>query len=164
MHIDRYLHKNSHHLPTKKSSIINTLVTRGIRISDKGHIEKKFKHLNNVLRKNGYQDKKNRKAIQKSRSSKNPHTRQLNEEGNTKKIFPYFQGTTDKLVNILKKQNIKGTFYRLNTIGKMVDSTKYPATPKLCKGVYSIPCPCGKLYIDEMGRSIDVIMKEHWLT
>ena len=33
---------------------------------------------------------------------------------------------------------------------------------KLKKGVYSIPCSCGKLYIGETGRSIKVILKEHY--
>ena len=31
-HTDRYLHTDSHHLPTQKSGVLNTLVTKTIRI------------------------------------------------------------------------------------------------------------------------------------
>ena len=43
----------------------------------------------------------------------------------------------------------------------MIDCTKDRENPKLCKGVYSIPYSCRKLYMREIGRSIHVRLKEH---
>ena len=49
----------------------------------------------------------------------------------------------------------------MNTIRNIVDSAKDPIAPKMYKGVHSIPCSCGKVYIDEMRRSMQVRFKEH---
>ena len=76
-------------------------------------------------------------------------------------ILPYIKGIFDKLANILKRRNIKVTFTLLNAIRRMVDSSNDSIDLKLCKGVYSIPCSCVKVYIDQIGRSIDVRFKEH---
>ena len=43
----------------------------------------------------------------------------------------------------------------------MVDSTKDPINPTMYKGVYSIPCSCGQVYIEERGRSFGIGLKEH---
>ena len=44
---------------------------------------------------------------------------------------------------------------------KMVKSLKDPIKLGSHKGVYSIPCSCGKVYIGETCRSIEVRCKEH---
>ena len=44
----------------------------------------------------------------------------------------------------------------------MVNSLKDPIKPGSHKGVYSIPCSCGKVYIGETRRSIEVRCKEHY--
>ena len=41
MHTRRYLQANSHHFPPQKNGVINTLITRALRISDNEHLEKK---------------------------------------------------------------------------------------------------------------------------
>ena len=52
-------------------------------------------------------------------------------------------------------------FSPINTIGRTIDLIEYPIDPGLHKGVYTIPCSCGKVYIGEMGRSMRVRFKEH---
>ena len=42
-HTDRYLHANSHHFPSQKLGVINTLITRALRISDKERMEQEMK-------------------------------------------------------------------------------------------------------------------------
>jgi hypothetical protein len=44
-HTEKYLHVNSHHFPSPKLEVINTLVTRALRISDKEHVEQELDHL-----------------------------------------------------------------------------------------------------------------------
>jgi hypothetical protein len=38
-HTENYLHASSHHHPTQKLGVLNTLATRAIRISDEEHLE-----------------------------------------------------------------------------------------------------------------------------
>jgi len=52
-HIEHYLHANSHHHPSQKSVVLNTLATRVIRISDENQFEDEKNHLMNVFTKNG---------------------------------------------------------------------------------------------------------------
>jgi len=43
----------------------------------------------------------------------------------------------------------------------MLDSAKDLIDLENHKGVYSIPCSCGKVYIGETGRSFGIRLKEH---
>ena len=43
----------------------------------------------------------------------------------------------------------------------MLDKAKDPIDPKHNKCVYVIPCSCGKVYIGETERSVQVRLKEH---
>ena len=49
----------------------------------------------------------------------------------------------------------------MNTIRRILDSAKDPIDPKIHKGVYLIPCSCGKVYIGETRRSMKIRFKEH---
>lgn len=44
-HTEKYLHATSHHHPTQELSVLNTLATRAMRISDKEHLELEKAHL-----------------------------------------------------------------------------------------------------------------------
>ena len=44
-HTDRYLHAKSHHYPPQKTSVINTMVVRAKRISNKAHLKQEIDHL-----------------------------------------------------------------------------------------------------------------------
>jgi len=37
--MEQHLHANSHHFPTQKFGVLNTLATRAMRILDKDHLE-----------------------------------------------------------------------------------------------------------------------------
>ena len=50
-HTAKYLQVDSHHHPSQKLGILNTLATRAVRIADKGHIDGELKHLRTVLKK-----------------------------------------------------------------------------------------------------------------
>ena len=57
-HTDRYLNARSFHPPSVKSSVNRTLLRRAHIISDKEHLPSELKHLNVVLRDNGYRPDK----------------------------------------------------------------------------------------------------------
>lgn len=73
----------------------------------------------------------------------------------------YIKSTTDKITKILNKHNINVAFTPSNTIRQLLNSVKDPINPNLQKGVYAIPCSCGKQYIGEIGRSLNIIIKGH---
>ena len=80
----------------------------------------------------------------------------------TKNInLPYIKGTTERIAKILRKENIKVSFSPPNSLRTMLDHAKDSINPSLHRGVYSIPCTCGKQYIGETGRSFQIRLKEH---
>jgi hypothetical protein len=158
-HIEQYLHADSHHHPSQKLGVLNTLATRAFRISDDEHLEEEKKHLLNVFKNNGYKKHQVMKAFQNA--TKTPRNKEQTNNEVSKVYLPYIQGTTDKLAKILKKKNIGATFKPLNTIRNSLRSVKDSVDPIEHKGVYMIPCSCGKQYIGETGRSFRIRIQEH---
>ena len=52
-----YLHASSQHFPPQKTRVINTLVTRASIILDLENLGKEIKHLSQVFKENGYENK-----------------------------------------------------------------------------------------------------------
>ena len=154
---DKYLHSNSHHHPKQKVSVIKTLNTRASRISDPEHLEEELNHLYKVFINNGYQ----KNVIQKSIKESTTNNRKRKTLENPRISLPYIKGTTDKIAKILTKHNIMVAFTPPNTIKNMLSSAKDLIDPKNLKGVYSVPCSCGKIYIGETGRSFGIRLREH---
>ena len=61
-HTNIYLHASSHHHHSQKMRVLNTLMTRALRILDNGHIHKERMHLAEALMRNGYSIKEIRNA------------------------------------------------------------------------------------------------------
>lgn len=84
------------------------------------------------------------------------------DQENTKIVtLPCIKGTMDKIAKILKKGNIRVVVAPQKTIKSLLDYAKDPIDPNLRKGVYTIPCSCGKYYIRKTGRSLQARVKEH---
>ena len=73
-HTDRYLHANSHHFPPQKVGVINTLVTRSLRISDKEHIKEEIDHLEFFFDENRYNGKHFRKIVASANKEEKKNT------------------------------------------------------------------------------------------
>ena len=85
-----------------------------------------------------------------------------NQNLSTPKVsLPYIKGTNDKITKILNKHNINVAFTPTNTISQLIISVKDPINLNLQKGVYVIPCSYRKEYIGEIGRSLNIRIKEH---
>ena len=52
-HTDRYLNARSHHHPSQKLGVLNTLAVRALRISDQNHLDHEQNHLKHALQNNG---------------------------------------------------------------------------------------------------------------
>ena len=73
-HTYRYLHANSCHFPSQKVGVINTLLTRALRISDKEHIKEEIDHLEKKIEENGYNGKQFRKIVASANKQKKKKT------------------------------------------------------------------------------------------
>ena len=149
MHTEQYLHADSHHFPSQKMGVLNTLATRALRISDCESFDKERSHLLNVFVENGYSRRLGQKAFCKA--SKNMLIKKKPKERRLCVHLPYVQGTTDKIARILKRYEIPSTFRPLNTICNSLRSVKDPVNPKDMKGVYFIPCSCGTPILGKQG-------------
>ena len=69
-HTNRYLHADSHHYPSQKSGIINTLATRAWRVLDADHIKEELKHLRTSFINNGYTGKEIDKVFRNIKRNK----------------------------------------------------------------------------------------------
>jgi hypothetical protein len=157
-HTDSYLHADSHHHPSQKMGVLNTMATRAARISDKEHLEEEINHLTRVFKNIGYREKDIKKAMNK----KERMTKVQNDQTSNQKAFlPYIRGVTDKIAKILKRKEIITSFKPLITIRQRMKSVKDPIDQHQGKGIYKISCSCGKCYIGETGRSFQVRIKEH---
>jgi hypothetical protein len=157
-HTDNYLHADSHHHPSQKMGVLNTMATRAARISDEDHLKEEIDHLTKVFKNIGYRDRDIAKAMDKK--DKKAHT-QNDQTSNLKAFLPYIRGVTDKIAKVLKRKEIKTNFKPLITIRQRMKSVKDPIDQKQGKGIYKVSCSCGKCYIGETGRSFQVRIKEH---
>jgi hypothetical protein len=156
-HTEQYLHAESHHHPAQKLGVLNTLATRALKISDDEHLDEEKNHLLKVFKDNGYKKHQVLRAFQNA--SKRPRSKTQTNNDVSKVFLPYIQGTTDKLARILKKKNIGATFKPINTIRNSLRSVKDPIDPIEQKGVYMIPCSCGKQYIGETVDPLELEFK-----
>jgi hypothetical protein len=62
-HTDSYLHADSHHHPSQKMGVLNTMAIRAARISDKEHLKEEIDHLTKVFKNIGYRYKDIKKAM-----------------------------------------------------------------------------------------------------
>lgn len=94
-----------------------------------------------VFEKNGYRRHQGIKAFKKA---ENPKNKQPMDECAGKVHLPYILGNTDKISYILKKNIINTTFKPMSTIIKCLKSVRNLIHPKFHKGIYLVPCSCGK--------------------
>lgn len=109
-------------------------------------LDEELKQLPLVLQRNGYMMRNIRRAFKRAQDFviRNQH----NEIESLKKVvIPYIQGTLDKITKVLRRKQIRTTFYPPNFLRNMLNRAKDPIDPMFRKGICSIPYSCGKMYI-----------------
>ena len=61
-----YLHAKSHHRTSQKIDVLNTLVVRAVKISNKEHLKKYKDHLTKAIQNIGYKKRYINKAFEKA--------------------------------------------------------------------------------------------------
>lgn len=170
-HTNRYLHfKSNHHLNTK-IGVVKSLYDRAKIICSNNEIlnhEKEF--ILQILKKNGYPEnlvsntfkKIDQKQHQQQTQLLQPQQQDTTEQRFINITLPYIPGMSDKIKRIGNKFNVRTIFKTENTLRSMLTKTKPLNEEQNSKNcIYSIPCECGKYYIGETSRPLNVRIKEH---
>jgi hypothetical protein len=89
-----YLHVESHHHPSEKMGVLNTMAIRETLISDKEHLKEEIDHLTKVFKNIGYRDRDIKNEIdEKDRRTQT----QSDQTSNIKAFLPYIRGVIDKI-------------------------------------------------------------------
>jgi Reverse transcriptase (RNA-dependent DNA polymerase) len=164
-HTDRYLHAESHHHPSQKMAVVNTLVARAIAISEPGNLQNEKKHLIRTLEGNGYSRETTERTFRRHlKRKKDTPTQVADKETDLLQpvaLIPYSKGTSDKVGRILRRHNIKTIFTPPRKIGQALRPVKDQIKMEN-PGVYKVPCGgCEALYIGETKRQVRTRLKEH---
>ena len=151
-HANLYLHPNSHHHPSNKHAVLATLVSRARAICDGDSLEQELEFLKNSLMKNY-----SLKLIQRFFSKKEKPPKENSKPISTT-FLPYVQSMSGHLNRMLGKHNIRG----INLPPKKILNCLQPVKDQVgLKGVYRIPCQCGKVYLGQSGRTVEKRVEEH---
>ena len=147
----RYLNFNSHHPNSQKNSVIIGLVDRAIALTSPEFRPETLKKVKETLELNHFPKYLVRKIIkQRTYIYYNKENKNKNKTPkNTYIALPYINGLSEKIKNILSKQNITVCHKSYNLLGSLYTNLKSKVpTKKKSNVVYSIPClNCPKKYI-----------------
>jgi len=172
---NKYLNFDSFHPNAHKISVIDSLVSRGLRLSDELHIEEELQFVTSVLIKNGYPHKMISASIRKIKKRiVDQATIKLNigttsqpilpaiEPNVPRTILPWGGNMTKRVARKLRQRlGVEIGYIPGHKVSTMLCNTK----DKLKfedSGVYQIKCKgCNKSYIGETGRDMKIRVKEH---
>jgi hypothetical protein len=154
-HTNLYLHQRYHHHPANKHSVLSSLVHRAKALCDQESLALELIFLTNVLKQNSYSHQQIQRAMKLS-----TRTNKTEDKPTSTAYLPYIQTTYGRLSRMLAKYNIKSIPIPPRKISSYMPPTK-DVTELRTPGIYKIPCECGKMYIGQSGRSIQLHIKEH---
>jgi len=154
-HTNLYLHQNSHHHPAKKQSLLASLIHRAKAPCDLDSLPQELEFLTTVFKENGYSHQQIGRAMK-------PVTRtaKTDDKPTSTAYISYTQTTFGHLSRMLTKHNIKSVALPPRKIFSHLPPVK-DALGLRTPGIYSIPCECGRVYIGQSGRSVQLRIKEH---
>jgi hypothetical protein len=111
--------------------------------------------LKDVFRENGYSDRQIHRAL-----NHRPLLPQPNNKPHSVAFLPFVGTVFNRISRVLARHNIKS----VGLSHMKLSSLLRPAKDHLglrTLGVYRIPCECGRVYIGQTGRSVDIRLKLH---
>jgi hypothetical protein len=154
-HINLYLQQNSHHHPANKQSVLASLIHRAKTLCDQDSLTQELELLTIVFNENGYSHQQIRRAMEPA-----TRTAKTNDKPTSTAYIPYTPTTYGRLSRMLAKHDIKIVALPPRKIFSYLPLVKDALglrIPDIC----SIPCECGRVYIGQSGRSIQLRIKEH---
>jgi len=159
-HSNRYLDWNSHHHRSQKIAVIDSLVTRALRICDNATVDEELNFIEICLVKNGYPKRVLTTRIQHllTRAPRPPPSSPSDKPKWC--AIPFIGDVTYQIAGIIRTYLGKDLGYYTGTkLSRILNNFK-DKSPSIPAGVYSIACDCGMVYIGE-SKNIEKRMKEH---
>jgi hypothetical protein len=93
-------------------------------------------------------------------SARNPPSSDTIYQGDV--TIPHVKGTSEKFRRIRNRLNLRTIFKTKHTLrGTLMKTGPVRDVQQTKQCVYSIPCDCGRCYIGETSRPLEVRIKEH---
>lgn len=160
-HTNKYLNFYSNHDLNVKKGVIKSLYDRAkIICSNNNDFDKEILFIKSVLTENNYPINFVNKNLNKIINY--PGKIIQNNSDKILQIIPYINGLSENLKRISNQFNILTRFKTQNTLRSLLSHTKpknLSQNNKEC--IYKIPCECGKVYIGETKRPLEIRIKEH---
>jgi hypothetical protein len=153
-HTNLYLNAKSHHHPSNKQAVLSTLIHRARALCDEDILQAELVFLKDIFKENGYKDRQVHRVLNCRR-----HLPQPDNKPRSVAFLPFFGTVFNRISRVLTQYNIKSVglpHMKLSSLLRPVKDLLGLRTP----GVYRIPCECGRVYIEQTGRSVDIRLKE----
>jgi hypothetical protein len=155
-----FLQYDSNHPIAVKHGIVSTMMHRAqTHCSNEAVYKKEVKNVESILVNNKYPAR----VIRRIRSSREGIKKKKKEDKKPDAtiVLPYVPRLSEKIRRIAGRKNIRTVFTSRDTIKSRLVRFKPKMKPINKDVIYAIPCECGKLYIGETGRTLEVRLQEH---
>ena len=167
-HTEQYIHHKSNHPTRTKTGIISTLTRGALNVCTEKHLQAELDHLQTVFVKQNGHPLQMVKTVMENTIKKHstPSRKPVRCETPIFIKLPYSGPISYKIARLLRQQASAEVVFTSNPTIKdylaasgkkqKADKTKQP------KGVvYQVKCSCGKTYIGETKRPLNVRIEEH---
>jgi predicted GIY-YIG superfamily endonuclease len=160
-HTDKYLDWDSIHPSAHKTTVVNTLVQRALKICSEKNLQNELAHIKNVLiNRNNYPKKWVTNSMNRVITEFHKKLPKLPEEL-PRVILPYVKGLTESVARLISRQLGNPLGYIPFTRMADILTNHKDKSPSPNSGVYAIKCSCGHVYIGQTGRELTERLKEH---
>ncbi|OXA48236.1 uncharacterized protein LOC110855495 [Folsomia candida] len=161
-HTNKYLNFHSFHPPAHKIGVVDTLLTRAFKLSDKDHLNNEIEYTIKILTRNDYPESMIRYRLKKVKRKINAGQNQDTKQLEKRIILPCAGNVTTKIARYLqRKLEVEIGYYPGPKLFTMICNTKEKIKKTQC-GVYSIKCnDCPAKYIGETERDFKTRISEH---
>jgi hypothetical protein len=135
--------------------VLSTLIHRARALSDEDSLQAELMFLKDVFKENGYNDQQVHRAL-----NRRPFLPQPDNKPHSVVSLPFVGTVFSRISRVLARHNIISVglpHMKLSRLLRPLKDHLGLRTP----GVYRIPCECGRVYIGQTGRSVDIGLKEH---
>jgi hypothetical protein len=155
-HTGCYLHFKSNHPHHVKRGVVQSLINRAkVICQDQKDLDNEIKHIRHDLMLNEYPLGFINSIMKKSRSNRS--SADTTYQGTA--IIPYVKGISEKFRRIGNRFNIRTIFKTKHTLrGTLMKTEPVREAQQRKYCVYNIPCECGRCYIGETSRPLEVCM------
>jgi hypothetical protein len=149
-HTDLYLHVDSEHHLAQKKGVLSTLFHSACTICDDDNLQKQILHLRETFKKNGYSSQDIQQALHPKTKPKTESEKLVGVA-----LIQYEHSTSNKIRKLRAKHKIKTVHIpakkTINMISPVEDNLGLRTS-----GIYCIPCECGKVYVGQISRTIEI--------